>query len=230
MSRSSSGFESGHLASPEHPALPLTLASIHLKTSPNSILPCILQSLTPPQSSQNPAQAHLPSGAIARSLSFPELRGNSAPGTTTGRSFSLQKDQTLLDPKDWNLPASSKSEDSRHHKVNPPEHFEVMLPFPASFDDECSSLNVDTSTEQAKQAETTQSTHLPTGRSNHPVTPLSFPRLPSTTGAACTELVSSENKRVKPVSASAEARRLQTKRNQKTSVNSVNSGSLVDEN
>lgn len=252
ISRSSSGFESSHLPSPEYPALPLTSTSSS-KTSLQSkpgCLPCILPSLRPSKNSLSllsPAKGHLPSGAIARSQSCMELRRNPAPGLLR-RSFSLSalhKEQKgkLINPKKWNLTPSVSSEESTQHTVNPQKHREVMSPpsqSPStSYNAVCITLNKDTS---PKQAETTQSTHLqlpptvPAGRSNHPLITPSLPnphREPLLTETACTHdytnHMSSELNRSHSISANSEARRLKMKRNKKTSINPVNLGSLIEE-
>lgn len=256
MSRSSSGFESSHLLSPEYPALPLTLISTSpsktLLPSKPGFLPCILPLLRTPKSSLSllsPGKGDLPSGGIARSQSCAELRRNPATRQLR-RCFSLtgfhkEQNRKPLEPKEWNLTARGKNEESVQHTVKLEKHFEVMFTSSqsstASFDAVCSTLNIDTSNASGpKQAETTQSTQLklpatvPGERSNHPVTALSVPnsyREPFTTETACrhkyTGNSSSEDKSGRLISANLEARRLKMQRNKK-SINSVNLGSLVD--
>ncbi|XP_074516279.1 SAM and SH3 domain-containing protein 1 isoform X5 [Sebastes fasciatus] len=237
MSRSSSGFESSHLPSPEYPVLPQTLTSAGpSKTSLQSkpaCLPCVLTPLRPPKSSLSllsPAKGHRVSGAIARSLSCMELRRNPAPDLLR-RSFSLtvlhkEKERKPIKPKNWNLTPIVKTEESRRQTVNPQKHCELMFP---------------SSHLAPKQAETTKITHLlrlpptvPAERSSHPLTTPSSPNPePVLTETACmynhTNHISSEDKTSRSVSASSEARRLIMKRNKKTSTNSVNLGSLTEE-
>ncbi|XP_070776853.1 SAM and SH3 domain-containing protein 1 [Enoplosus armatus] len=258
MSRSSSGFESSHLPSPEYPVLPQTLTStISSKTSLQSnppCLPCIYSSQRPPKNSLSllsPAKGHLPSGAIARSRSCMELRRDPAPGLLR-RSFSLTvlhkgQKRKPVNPKNWNLTPSVKTEESTQHSVNPPKPCEVLSPSSlsstTSYNPVCCTFNIDTTNVfSPKQAETTQSTHLqlpptvPAERSNHPLTIPSLPNPhpePILTETACmytnTNHISLEGKRSLSVSASSEARQLKMKRNQKTSINSVNLGSLIEE-
>uniref|UniRef100_A0A3B4WI39 Sterile alpha motif domain-containing protein 5 n=1 Tax=Seriola lalandi dorsalis TaxID=1841481 RepID=A0A3B4WI39_SERLL len=258
MSRSSSGFESSHLSSPEHPALPRILTS----TGPRKTLlhsepgcqPCILPSIRRPKTSLSllsSAKGRLPSGAIARSHSCMELRRNPGPGPLR-RCLSLSglhKDQKkkLIDPKDWNLTPRTKTEESTEQTINPQKQFKVMFPSSQSSTTAscavCSTSTVGTGSMFApKRGERTQSTNLklpptvPAERSNHPVGTTSLPnshREPSLTETACmhnyTNHISSEDKRSYSISASSEARRLKMKRHKKTSMNSVNLDSLMEE-
>uniref|UniRef100_A0A3B4TXU2 SAM and SH3 domain containing 1 n=1 Tax=Seriola dumerili TaxID=41447 RepID=A0A3B4TXU2_SERDU len=258
MSRSSSGFESSHLSSPEHPALPRILTS----TGPRKTLlhsepgcqPCILPSIRRPKTSlslPSSAKGRLPSGAIAKSHSCMELRRNPGPGPLR-RCLSLSglhKDQKkkLIDPKDWNLTPRTKTEESTEQTINPQKQFKVMFPSSQSSTTAsravCSTSSVGKGSVFApKRGERTQSTHLklpptvPAERSNHPAGTTSLPnshREPSLTETDCmhnyTNHISSEDKRSYSVSANSEARRLKMKRHKKTSMNSVNLGSLMEE-
>lgn len=250
MSRSSSGFESSHLPSPEYPALPQTLTSTtSSKTSllnKPGCLPCILPSLRLPKnilSLLSTSKGRPPSGAIARSQSCMELRRNAAAGLLR-QSVSLtvlhkEPKRKSIDPKNWNLTPSVKTEESTQHTENPQKHCEVMSPSSRSLTASCNAVcSADTAPEQA---ETTQSAHLqlpptdPAERSNHPLITPFLPnphREPLLTETACTHnhtnQMSSENKSPS-VSASSEARRLKMKRIKKTSINSVNLGSLIEE-
>uniref|UniRef100_A0A8C9ZHF3 SAM and SH3 domain containing 1 n=1 Tax=Sander lucioperca TaxID=283035 RepID=A0A8C9ZHF3_SANLU len=240
MSRSSSGFESNHLPSPEYPALPQTLTISSNKTSLQSkpgCLSCISPPLRPKHSLSllSPAKVHLPSGTIARSRSCMELRRNPAPDLPR-RSFSLtvlhkEQERKPIDPKSWNLTPSVKI------KTNPQNRCEVMFPSSqsstASCNAVCSTFDTDTANVFALK-------HLPppvpAERSNNPLsTPsLSKPHPESVlTETACmynyTNPISSEDKVGRSVSASSEARRLKMQRNKKTSINSVNLGSLIKE-
>ncbi|XP_071354890.1 SAM and SH3 domain-containing protein 1 isoform X2 [Trachinotus anak] len=245
MSRSSSGFESSHLSSPENPALPLTLTS----TSPSKTFlhsepgcqPCILPSLRRPKTSfrlLSSAKGHLPSGAITRSHSCMELRGNPALGQLRRCSSlsGLHKEQKTkrINPKDWNLTPRIKTEESPKQTVKPQKQLKVMFPSSQSSTTVCSSSNVDTgSVFGPKQGETTQSTQLqlpptvPAERSKHPAGLLSSTSLTET---ACkysyTNHISSEDKRSNSISANSEARRLKMQRHKKTS---VKLGSLMEE-
>ncbi|XP_059209046.1 SAM and SH3 domain-containing protein 1 [Centropristis striata] len=250
MSRSSSGFESSHLPSPEYPAPPQTLTSTgprkaSLQSKPGGP-PCILPPLRPPKKSLSflsSAKGQPPSGAIARSQSCMELRRNSAPDLLR-RSFSLtvlhkEQQRKLIHPKNWNLTPSAKTEESRPHKVNPEKQCVVLFPSSQSSTTSCSAVcstfKTDTTNVHAsKQAETTPITLLqlppiaPVERSSHPLTPPSLPNPhpePVLTETASmynyTNHTSSENKASRPVSASSEARRLKMQRNKKTSINSA---------
>ncbi|XP_044230205.1 SAM and SH3 domain-containing protein 1 isoform X2 [Thunnus albacares] len=244
MSRSSSGFESSHLPSPEYPALPLTLTSTSpsktLHPSKPGFLPCILPSVRTPKSSVSLLS---PGKGITRSRSCTELRRNPTPGLLR-RCFSLtglHKEQSRkhLVPKDWKLTARGKNEESTQHKVNLKKHSDVMFTScqssTASFDAVCSTLNKDTTNASGpKQAETTQSAHLqlpatvPAERTDHPVTTLPVPYRETACRDNYTGNTSSEDKSGRFISASLEARRLKTQRNKKKSINSVNLGSLVE--
>lgn len=244
MSRSSSGFESSHLPSPEYPALPLTLTSTSpsktLHPSKPGFLPCILPSVRTLKSSVSLLS---PGKGIARSRSCTELRRNPTPGLLR-RCFSLtglHKEQSRkhLVPKDWKLTARGKNEESTQHKVNLKKHSDVMFTScqssTASFDAVCSTLNKDTTNASGpKQAETTQSAHLqlpatvPAERTDHPVTTLPVPYRETACRDNYTGNTSSEDKSGRFISASLEARRLKTQRNKKKSINSVNLGSLVE--
>ncbi|XP_031703174.1 SAM and SH3 domain-containing protein 1 isoform X2 [Anarrhichthys ocellatus] len=255
MSRSSSGFESSHLPSPEYPAPPQTLTSTSasktsLQSKPEYLL-CISSPQRPPKSSLSllsPAKGHLPSGATARSLSCTELRRNPA-ADLLRRSVSLTvlhraQERKLIPPKNWNLTPSVKTEESRRHQVNSQKHCEVMFPSSQSsttlYNAVPSTLSTDTAQAHPKQAEMTQSTHFqlppttPAERSNHPLTTpsLTDPE-PVLTETACIfnypNHISSEDKVSNSFSANSEARRLTMERNKKTSINSVNLGSLKEE-
>ncbi|XP_034714551.1 SAM and SH3 domain-containing protein 1 isoform X2 [Etheostoma cragini] len=249
MSRSSSGFESSHLPSPENPALPQTLTisskKISLQSKPGC-LPCSSPPLRPKHSLRlmSPSKSHLPSGTIARSRSCMELRRNPA-ADLLRRSISLtvghkKQERKLIDPKSWNINPSVKI------KTKPQNHCEVTFPSSqsstASCNSVCGTFNTDTTDVFAlEQAETTQIPHLSLAapvlaeRSNHP---LSTPSLPKPhpglvpTETACmyyTNPISSEHNVAHSVSANSEARRLKMQRNKKTTVNSVNLGTLVKE-
>ncbi|KAF3700935.1 SAM and SH3 domain-containing protein 1 [Channa argus] len=255
MSRSSSGFESSHLHSPEYTALPLTQTSI----SPSKTLqskpqcqPAILTSLRPSSFNlPSPAISHLTSGAIRRSRSCTELKGNPAP-VPLRRHLSLtvlhkEQERKLINPKDWNLNTSIQIEGSSQHTIHPQKHCEVMFPSSqsstASHDDVCSTSNKDTDNVCApKRAETKTSTHFslpPTVSavcSSHPVNAASLPNShhkPLLTETSCmytgSGRIFSENKRGGPVSACAEARRLQMKRCKKTSIKPLKLDSLLEE-
>nr|XP_020482849.1 SAM and SH3 domain-containing protein 1-like isoform X1 [Labrus bergylta] len=227
MSRSSSGFESSNLPSPENPAPQKTLTSTcSHKTSLQSkpaCPPCDSPPPRPPKSSLSllsPPKGHLPRGDIGRSQSCMELRRLPSPEPLR-RSFSL-----TIHPRYWNLTHSVRP--SIQHKVNPQKQIE-FLPPAASFITEGSTLNTDAENDSSpKQAKTTQSTHLklpptvPAGSSNHPITTPSSPN-PHTethiTQAAFMDIFTnhmvSEDKRSCSMSATSEARRLKILRNKK---------------
>ncbi|XP_049917998.1 SAM and SH3 domain-containing protein 1 isoform X2 [Epinephelus moara] len=229
ISRSSSGFESSHLPSPEFPARPQTLTSTSsrktsLQSKPGR-LPCILPPLRPPKPSFSLLRGYLPSGAIARSQSCMELRRSRAPDLLR-RSFSLTVLHKVQQRRLRNLTSSAKT-GSRQHAVNPPKHCEVMSASSQSSTTSCKAVCSTFSKDTAKvcvpkQAERTQITHLqlPAERSNHPLTPLSSPNPhpePVLTETTCTNHISSEEKVSRSFSATYEARRLKMRRSQKTS-------------
>ncbi|KAK9534063.1 hypothetical protein VZT92_009137 [Zoarces viviparus] len=253
MSRSSSGFESSHLPSPENPAPPQTLTSTGASKTSLRSKPEYLVCSSPPQSPPkislsllSPAEGHLPSGATARSLSCTELRGNPA-ADLLRRSVSLTvlhraQERELIHPENWNLTPSVKPEESRRHQVNSQKHCEVMFPSSQSSTTLCNAVPSTLSTDTAnvfppKQAETTQSAHTtPAERSNHPLTTPSLTNPhpePVLTETACMfnypNHILPEDKGSRSFSANSEARRLSMRRNKKTSINSVNLGSLKEE-
>ncbi|XP_070698379.1 SAM and SH3 domain-containing protein 1 isoform X2 [Pempheris klunzingeri] len=249
MSRSSSGFESSHLPSPDYSALPKPLTSTSsCKTSLQSkpaCLPCIPPLLRPLKNSLrllSPAKGHLPSGAIARSQSCMELRRNAAPEPLR-RSSSLtvlhkEQERNLVGPKKWNLTPAVSTEESVQHTVNAQKLCQVTplssKSSTTSYNTVCSRLNAD---RVPKQAATTQSTQLqlpptaPTERSDHPL--ISPSSLNPHSEPILTEMVTNHlaavDKRSPFISANSEARRLKTKRHKKTSINSANLGSLIEE-
>ncbi|XP_071380580.1 SAM and SH3 domain-containing protein 1 isoform X2 [Centroberyx affinis] len=235
MSRSSSGFESSHLPSPDSPALPLTpTSSCPTKTFLHSIpgrLPGISSSPRPPKNSLSlltPASGHRPREAMARSRSCMELRGiNAGPGLLR-RCFSLTgvQNRKLLSPKDWNLTP-------RH----PEATFLPSQPPTAS----CGVVRINSNTD--KQAEIPACTHLnpppsvPAKRPDHPAAAppsSSNPcREPLPTETACTHAhvdhVSLKEKGGLSISASSEARRLRLKGKKKMLINPVNLESPLEE-
>ncbi|KAM9341568.1 SAM and SH3 domain-containing protein 1 [Symphorus nematophorus] len=248
MSRSSSGFESGHLLSPEFPALPQTLTSS--SSSKTSLQSKPTQSLRPPKTSLtllSLAKGRGPGGSIARSQSCMELRRNPAPELLR-RSFSLtvlhKEQKRLIHPKNWKLTPCVKTDTQQ--RGSPHKRCVVMSPSSrsstTSCNPVCSTLNTETTDVFGpKPAETTQSTHLqlpPTVPAEGFTDPLITNSSPNQhrelfpTKTAClynyTNLLS-ENMSSHSISANLEARRLKMKRNKKTSINSVNLGSLIEE-
>ncbi|XP_018559225.1 SAM and SH3 domain-containing protein 1 [Lates calcarifer] len=176
MSRSSSGFESSHLSSPEYPAHPPSLPSSSptktiLHSKPRS-LPCTLPSPRPPKSSLSllsSAKGHLRSGAIVKSQSCMELRRNPAPGQLRRcrslSDFYKQQRKKLINLKDWNLTPRPRNEEGTKQTVNLQKHFKVTFPSSQSsttaHDAMCSTSNVATDNVfTPKQGETRQRTHL----------------------------------------------------------------------
>lgn len=110
ISRSSSGFESSHLPSPEYPVLPLPLASIQSSKSSSHSKPRCFPHVHPnlPKRGLSSIKGRIQSRSFARSHSCMELRRNAAQ-TPLRRCFSLtilhkdQKRRLLLRPKDLNL-------------------------------------------------------------------------------------------------------------------------------
>ena len=172
-----------------------------------------------------------------------ELRRNPALGPLR-RCLSLSglhegQKKKLINPKDWNLTPSTKTEESTEQTLNPRTLFKVK--FQSS--QLCSTSNVDMGNVfAAKQGEKRRRTHLklpPTataGRSNRTVITPSLPNShqePLLTETACKYNFinnnSSEDRSHHIFSANFEARRLKIKTRRKTSINSVNLGSLVEE-
>ncbi|KAG8013165.1 SAM and SH3 domain-containing protein 1 [Nibea albiflora] len=233
MSRSSSGYESSRLPSPECPVVPKTLISTRKLQSKPAHPPSISPSPRPPKNSRtllSLAKSLAPGRAIARSRSCPELRRNAVPGLLR-RSFSLpaRHERRFINPKNRNLTRTVKTERAQQTAT------------PQKLCEECTAFNTDTGHAFGpKQAETTQSTHLqlpptaPAERSNHPLITPSTPnprREPAPTETAClydyTNRVLPEDSRRHSISANFEARRLKMKR--KTPVSSGNLSSLIEE-
>ncbi|XP_008289469.1 SAM and SH3 domain-containing protein 1 isoform X2 [Stegastes partitus] len=239
MSRSSSGFQSSHLPSPESPVLPQSLTS----TCPSKTLlegkpkhlPCVLLPRRPPKNSLrllSSAEGHIP-----RSQSCVELRRITAPNLlrrcSSLKTFHKEQKSKLLNLKDWNL--NTKTEDSTQHTENPRKQFTTTFPSSqTSCNAVCSTSNTD-KVFAPKEAETTQSTNLeppPTvqaDKSKHHVAAPSSPnphrelsQTETTCRPDCTDHISSEENKRRSVSAASEARRLKMRRNVKISVNCVN--------
>ncbi|XP_039898407.1 SAM and SH3 domain-containing protein 1 isoform X1 [Simochromis diagramma] len=109
ISRSSSGFESSHLPSPEYPVLPLPLTSIQSSKSSSHSKPRCFPHVHPNLPKRGlSSKGCIQSRSFARSHSCMELRRNAAQ-TPLRRCFSLtilhkdQKRRLLLRPKDLNL-------------------------------------------------------------------------------------------------------------------------------
>lgn len=241
MSRSSSGFESSHLPSPEYPAIPRNLTSTSpsetfLQSKPGC-LPPVLPSPNPTKNSlslQIPVKGHLPQGYIARSQSYSEVRGNPPPGqlrrcsSLTGllTQQGAQKGK-LLDPTDWNPAHSTKTEASTQHAINSQKQVNIAFPptqTSLSYDAVSSSLNMDDMLTSG-QTETVSCTHLQlpsTVSAQHPNHPL--PR-----EMTHTDHISSAHNGARSISASSEARRLKLRRNKKISVDTVRLGSWLEE-
>lgn len=198
MSRSSSGFESSHLPSPEFPVLPVLPLPL-TSTSPSKITqhskPTCVPSPAPPKNSlrlPSPARDHIP---INRSHSCMELRRNTATSHQLRRCSSLtvrhrQQKRKILHPKHWDLTPDTKS---KHVTVPSVQSSDKVVP---------------------KQAENAQVTHVklpPTVLT--PSSPNPHPELPPTCRLSCTDHISAEDKKSRSISATSEARRLKTKRN-----------------
>lgn len=126
MSRSSSGFESGHLLSPEHSPQATTSSS-----KPD--LPCSSTSERPPKKSthlpRSPEESCVPVGAISRSQSCSELR-DKAPSQPVRRSLSLtvlckdQKRQNIdlksQNPTSWLQTEGSTQDSGNVHQATFP--------------------------------------------------------------------------------------------------------------
>lgn len=206
MSRSSSGFESSHLPSPELPPVlplpPLTSTS-PTKTSLQSIprsLPCNLPPLRPPKTGLRllrSVEGRILSGAVGRSQSSEELRGDAAqvllPRCSSLTDLHNKQERKLLDLSEWRT----------QHTVNPPKQSTVTS---------SSSQSATTSVLEAPPT-------APGERSGDHVTPQ---RELSPPGSTCTlsDHISTEERKSRSVSATAEARRLKMKRNTKRSISS----------
>lgn len=232
MSRSSSGFESSHLPSREHPTLTSTSDS-------KTCLPVSLASLSPPKSSLSllsPDKGQVPSNTIPRSKSCLELQSVPAPGRVR-RSFSLtilhnkQKRQLIL-PKDGNLAPSVKAKATPQGSADPQKAFSVTSP---SSQPSATSHRAECSTFSGDTAETTARPCLPpppTTANVHPLLTASSPapsQEPSLTQTAClcyTSHMSAEGTRSLSLSANLEARKLKKARRK---VNAATVGSLLEE-
>ncbi|XP_072221424.1 SAM and SH3 domain-containing protein 1 isoform X2 [Leuresthes tenuis] len=240
MSRSSSGFESNHLLSPEYPILPQLLTSTSSPQSKPRCLPSVPHSPRPPKNCLrrlSPAKGHIQSGATARSQSCVELRRNPAPNLPC-RCFSLmvlhkEREAKPLIPKDWVM-ATAKTEQGTHQEINPKKEHMLMLPASRSLtmsrSAECSASEKDVLS-VPKQAETSQSTHL----GLQPAAECGTTPCPPD---SCQDLLQTEttcrhnhaDKRSRSVSATAEAHRLKMTRATKTSTDSTNLRSRMEKN
>lgn len=244
MSRSSSGFESSHLPSPEYPALPLTLISTRstkiLLPSKPQCQPVTLLSLRPNNilSLLSTEKGCLPSAGICRSQSCMELRRNPA-AEKLRRCFSLTdlhkvRKRKLID-------TSSKTEGTSQHTVHQKNS---KITFPSfessvtSYDAVYRTSNIDTGNVLApKHAETTQSTHLnlsPTVTAEKSSRDINTSPLPNSNHEPscmykCTDHMSYVYKSGGSLSASSEANRLKMRRIKKTSMKTVNLGSVMEE-
>lgn len=232
-SRSSSGFESSHLPSPECPTHPPTLTST---SDSKTCQPFILPSPRLPKSSLSllsPDKGQVPSKTIPRSKSCLELQRVPAAGQVR-RSFSLtiihnKQERRLIRPKDWNLAPSVKGKESPQGTADPQTSCPVTSA--TSHRAECSTFSRD-------GAETTARPRLqppptvPTTTANLPLLTASLPATSqerSLTETACvcyTDHMSAEGTRSLSLSANFEARKLKKARKK---VNAVTVGSLVEE-
>lgn len=230
MSRSSSGFESGHLLSPEHG--PQTTTS-----SSKPDLPCSSTSQSPPKRStpppRSPEESRVP--AISRSQSCTELRDKAA-SQPVRRSLSLTvlcKDQKRqnIDLKNQNPTSSLQTEESTQDSGNV-HQVASSSPQPSTTQHDTvsnASYKDTVKVTPSEEKEPTQDTQLQPPadvskeRSDPP--PLTASTLnpheepfPTQTGSVC------HTNRV--LSANLEARRLKKKRDKR---NCVNIGSPVGE-
>lgn len=233
MSRSSSGFESSHLPSPECPAHPPTLTST---SDSKTCLPVILPSLRPPKSSLSllsPDKGQVPSKTIPRSKSCLEQQRVPAAGQVR-RSFSLttihnKQKRQLIRPKDWNLAPSVKAKESPQGGADPQKACPVSSA--TSRHAECGTFSRDT-TETTARPRLQPPPAVPTATSNLPLLTASLPapsQEPSLTQTAClghTNHVSAEGTRSLSLSANFEARKLKKARKK---INAITVGSLVEE-
>ncbi|XP_041828352.1 SAM and SH3 domain-containing protein 1 isoform X2 [Melanotaenia boesemani] len=233
MSRSSSGFESSHLPSPEHPILPILLTS----TPSLQSKPTTLTSYKPPKSCLRllSSEAHSQSGVVARSQSCVELRRKPESNLLL-RCLSLpaiHKKQVgkLIIPKDWNL-TTKKTEDGTQHIVKPQKQLAITFPTIHSsatlHSTEPSISNMDKVNLLAPNLTETQSSHLqlqPTEeRTNRCVRTPFLPNLSqelvqteTTSRHNNTDHISAEEMTSRSVSATSEAKRLKMRRTKKLS-------------
>lgn len=242
MSRSSSGFESSHLSSPEYPALPLPLksarsAEVSLPSKPQC-QPITLLSQRPKNTSRLPSTEirGLPSEGICRSRSCMELGRNPVAGR-------LRRCSSLTDlhkeRKKKPIDSSSKTKGASRHTVHLGSS-KIMFPSfqPSATSHDAVHRNTATGNVIApKHAETARSTHscLPptvaAEKSSHAIHTSPWPNsnheLPR---MYCTGHISALCRRGGSLSASSEANRLKMKRIRKTSIKiKVNLGSLKEE-
>lgn len=240
MSRSSSGFDSSHLPSPEYPTHPPTLTS----TSDNKTrLSFILPSLRQPKSSLSllsPDKGQVPSKTIPRSKSCLELQGVPAAGQVR-RSFSLtvvhnKQKRRLIRPEDWTLAPSVKVEERPPGRVDPQKACPVTSPSPqasgTSHHAERSTFSRDAAETTATRSNLPPPPAVPAATSNLPLltaslpAPSQEPSLPQTACLCLTSHMSAEGTRRLSLSANLEARKLKKARKK---INAVKVGSLVEE-
>ncbi|XP_040925243.1 SAM and SH3 domain-containing protein 1-like [Betta splendens] len=231
LSRSSSGFESSSLSSPESTAFPSTLTS----TIPTKVLhqskptcqPFNLESLRSKNTFRlSPTKSGLLRGAICRSQSFTELKRNPAAAAQLRRCFSL----TCLRKHQRKQPSScSKMGQRPQHTASQKLSKATVPPFHSSATSNEALSMYTGNVCAAQRGGRTLSTHLslqPTGPAEK------FDREPLLTERPfvhkCTDHLSSEYRISGPLSASSEAKRLKMKR-KKMFVKSVQLGSLTEE-
>ncbi|CAG5866722.1 unnamed protein product [Menidia menidia] len=226
MSRSSSGFESSRLLSPERPVLPPLLTSTFSPHSLPRCLPSSQPSVSPLKDCLAPAGGLIQSRGIARTQSCMELGGSPA-WIQPSRYFSLHKmpETEPLTPNNGNV-ATVETAEGTHHKINPQNKLVIAHPTPSSSAMSRGAMRGPSNVEKdslfvPEEAETPQSTHSPPTeeRSSECLMTPSPPdshQEPSHTETTsehnCTGHVSAEDKRTRSVSATSEARRLKMKR------------------
>ncbi|KAM9355224.1 SAM and SH3 domain-containing protein 1 isoform 2-T2 [Pholidichthys leucotaenia] len=235
VSRSSSGFESSHLLSPEAPVLPQSSTSpskSHLRSNPRR-LSYVLPSLGQPE---NTSAGHMPVEGHTRSQSCMELRRITAPSSlrhccSLTALYRNQK-RRFFNPKNLNLTTTGAKEQTQHI-LHPLKQTTVtfqssQLTCETSCAAVCNSSNADKNNQCPKQPETMHSAHPDTPSAFVPVeTPKPAPSLPnshqelSLTESACrydsTHNFSVDGTKHRLVSASSEARRLKMKISTRTS-------------
>ncbi|XP_047466600.1 SAM and SH3 domain-containing protein 1-like isoform X2 [Mugil cephalus] len=240
MSRSSSGFVSIRLSSPEYPVLLLPPTSAGQSKTPLQAkprcLPCILPSLRAPGSSSRRFGSAGGRRPTARSQSCTELRRHAAPSLLR-RCFSLTalNKEKLFDRKDWKLTTTTttkKTERNTERTLNPQKLRAVTCPSSrpsreTASDAVCGASNINKGNlprPATRGAHPKLPPKPPVQRFYHPTTTPSLPQqepfspTETTRGHNHTDHISSSEK-TRSVSATAEARRLKMRRNKQTAVN-----------
>uniref|UniRef100_A0A3Q2Q6J9 Sterile alpha motif domain-containing protein 5 n=1 Tax=Fundulus heteroclitus TaxID=8078 RepID=A0A3Q2Q6J9_FUNHE len=209
VSRSSSGFESGHIPSPEHPV------SVSKTTVQNK---APLPSTQPPLTPQKNCFALVNSGkVISRSVSCTDLRRNPAP-VLSQRCISLKALHKGQDPEDWD-PTARKSVQASQQAA--PPHPVCRAPSP---DKKSVFTSKQTESTESRPVELQQAAET----SGQPDVRRDFFLTEATCRHGCNDQIPAVDKTKRSVSAALEARRLKMRRSAKISTDSANQGPNVE--